>query len=71
VNVELSNEVLAKAKSWELPVYQKARGKASEKTHPLLSQAVYGGSASPKTMTRRSPKAQISGGKAAFILPTL
>jgi hypothetical protein len=36
VNVELSNEVLAKAKSWELPVYQKAPGKASEKNSPLV-----------------------------------
>jgi len=31
VNVELSNEVLAKAKSWELRFYRKQRRKASKK----------------------------------------
>jgi hypothetical protein len=41
VNVEFSNEPLAKAKSWELRFYRKALRNASKKTHRFLSQAVY------------------------------
>jgi hypothetical protein len=35
VNVEFSNEALAKAKSWELRSYRKALRNASKKTHHL------------------------------------
>jgi hypothetical protein len=39
VNLAISNEPLAKTKSWELFVYRKARRKASKKTHRFSNQA--------------------------------
>jgi hypothetical protein len=42
VNVELSSEVLAKAKSLESPFYRKQRRKASKKTHHFFNQRLLG-----------------------------
>jgi hypothetical protein len=54
----MSNRALAKAKSWELPFYRKARRSASKKNNPFLNHAPTGGSASPKMPVRLGPMAE-------------
>jgi hypothetical protein len=60
----------------ELPFYRKQRRKASKKLTTSSANAFYGDRLLLKMPVRlgpmaiNSPKAQISGGKAAFILPT-
>jgi hypothetical protein len=50
VNVEISNEPLAKGKSWEFRFYRKARRKASKKLAASRTRLSAGGLAFPKTM---------------------
>jgi len=59
----MSNEPLAKAKSWELRFYRKERRKASKKLTASRTRLSTGESAFPKTMADSPPKAQILAGR--------